>query len=148
LNSHNAAEPRKFDQHMVLFIALALVTTAGIFLLALGVTALVRPPMARRFLLGFAQSASKHYSELAVRFAIGAALVVASPRMAGTELVAGTGWVLLATTALMVFVPWQSHRAFAQRAVPKALAYLPAIGMSSVAAGAGILWALFVAGAA
>jgi len=133
---------------MFLFIAFALVTSAGIFLLALGVGALVRPSLARRFLLGFAQSASKHYSELAVRFAIGAALLVAAPRMEGTVVVAGAGLVLLATTAVMLFVPWQSHRAFAQRAVPHALAYLPAIGLSSVAAGSAILWAIFSAGAA
>jgi hypothetical protein len=132
---------------MSLFIALALVAVAGTFLLALGVTALVRPPIARRFLLGFAQSASRHYSELAFRFAIGAALIVAAPRMAGTEVVAGAGMVLLATTAVMLFVPWRSHQSFAQRAVPKALAYLPAIGLSSVAAGAATLWALFGADA-
>jgi hypothetical protein len=133
---------------MVLFISLTLVATAGVFLLALGLAALVRPPIARRFLLGFAQSATQHYSELAIRCAVGAALVVVSPRMAGAAVVAAAGWVLLATTFVMAFVPWQLHRTFAQRAVPKALVYLPAIGLSSAAAGAAILWAAFGAGAA
>jgi hypothetical protein len=138
---------RKDDQSMSLFIAFAVVAAAGTFLLALGATALVRPSIARRFLLGFAQSAVRHYSELAFRFAIGAALIVAAPRMAGTEVIAGAGMVLLATTAVMVFVPWRSHQSFAQHAVPQALAYLPAIGLSSIAVGVALLWALLGAGA-
>ena len=133
---------------MALLVSLSLVATAGMFLLVLGVAALVRPPLAQRFLLGFAQSPLKHYAELAVRFAIGGAMVIASPRLAATEVLAAAGWILLVTTALMLFLPWKSHRAFAQHAVPKALAYLPAIGLSSVSAGAAILWALFGAGAA
>ena len=133
---------------MIQFFAIALVTVSAFFLLALGATALARPTRARRFLLGFAQSAKRHYAELFVRFAIGAALVLASPRMAGAEVVAGAGWVLLATTAFLLLAPWHSHQAFAMRTVPQALAYLPAIGLSSLAAGAALLWALFRAGAA
>lgn len=133
---------------MALFFAIALVTLSAFFLLVLGATALARPHLVQRFLLGFAQSAKRHYAELFVRFAVGAALVLASPSMAGTEVVAGAGWLVLATTAFMLLVPWHSHQAFANRTVPRALAYLPAIGLSSLAAGAALLWALFGAGAA
>jgi hypothetical protein len=147
MEKHSAVAPGKDDQSMSLFIAFAVVVAAGTFLLALGATALVRPSIARRFLLGLAQSAARHYLELAIRFAIGSALIVAAPRMAGTHVVAGAGIVLLATTAVMFFVPWRSHQSFANSAVPRALAFLPAIGLSSIAVGVALLWALLGAGA-
>lgn len=131
---------------MLVFIATLLVGAAGTFLLALGVSAWVRPRVVRRFLLGFAQLASRHYSELALRFAIGTAFIVAAPRMAEAEVVEGVGVLLLTTTAVMLFVPWRSHRSFARRAVPEALIYLPVIGSSAVAAGAAIFWALLGSG--
>jgi hypothetical protein len=68
--------------------------------------------------------------------------------MAGTAFVAGGGWLLLVTTTLMLFIPWRLHRAFAVRVVPKALLFLPAIGVSSTCAGLALLWALSGAGAA
>lgn len=129
-------------------IALAILAGAGVFLVVLGVTALRRPQAVRQLLLGFADTATRHFAELAVRLAVGAALVVASPRLAGTAFIAVSGWVLLVTTALMLLFPWRLHRAFAVRVVPKALLYLPAIGFSSMGAGLALLWALFNAGAA
>jgi hypothetical protein len=128
-------------------LALALVACAGVFLVALGLAALLRPRLARTFLLGFAASPTKHYMELAVRFAVGCALVLASPALPGAMAFSLFGWVLLATTSLMLFIPWRKHRAFAQVSVPKALRYLPAVGLASLAAGVGTLWAVTSAGA-
>lgn len=133
---------------MVLVFSFALVALAGAFLVALGATALVSPPLARRFLLGFASSSTKHYLELGTRLLVGAALICAAPRMVGTTVVSGAGWLLLVTTGVMFFMPWRVHRAFTQRAVPQALAYLPLIGLVSLAAGATLLWAMFSVGAA
>ena len=133
---------------MVLVIALAIVVVASVFLLALGASALLRPPWARRFLLGFASSSTKHVAELGIRLLVGAAFILAAPGMVGSAVVSGAGWVLLVTTGFMVFIPWRAHRAFAQRAVPQALVFLPFLGLASVAAGAAILWAMFSAGAA
>ena len=133
---------------MVLVVALAIVVMASVFLLALGASALFRPPWARRFLLGFASSPTKHYVELGIRLLVGAAFVLAAPSMVGSAVASGAGWVLLLTTGIMVFIPWRVHRAFAQRAVPQALSFLPLLGLASVAAGAALLWAVFSAGAA
>ncbi|PWF44388.1 hypothetical protein [Massilia glaciei] len=132
---------------MVLAIAIAMVVAVGLFLVALGLAALFRPPAARRFLLGFAGSAAKHYAELGIRLAVGAALLIASPSMVGSEVVAGAGLVLLVTTGFMLFLPWRWHRAFALKAVPSALAYLPIIGLSSVALGVAVLWSLLATSA-
>jgi ABC-type uncharacterized transport system permease subunit len=57
---------------MLLVVSFALVALAGAFLVALGANALVRPPLARRFLLGFASSSTKHYLELGIRLLVGA----------------------------------------------------------------------------
>lgn len=133
---------------MVTVVALAIVVLSGVFLLALGATALFRPPWARRFLLGFAGSSTKHYVELGIRLLVGAAFILAAPSMVGSAVVSGAGWLLLLTTGVMLFIPWRIHRAFAQRTVPQALAFLPFLGLASVAAGAVVLWAMFSAGAA
>ncbi len=118
------------------------VTLAGLFLVSLGVLALARPAIVREFLLGFATTPARHYTEIAVRVAVGMALVTSAPRMAGPEWVSAGGWILLVTSLAMLLVPWRAHRAFAQRAVPRALDFLPAIGLASIAMGAAILWAL------
>jgi len=136
------------NDYMVHIVSFALVALAGAFLFALGATALVRPPLARRFLLGFASSSTKHYLELGIRLLVGAAFISAAPSMVGTTVVSGAGWLLLVTTCVMFFIPWRVHRAFTQRTVPQALAYLPLMGLASLAAGATVLWAMFSAGAA
>lgn len=127
---------------MMSAVAVAVVAAAGVFLAILGVAALVRPRWVARFLLGFAASGARHGLELACRVAVGAALIRAAPGMAGAAVIAAAGWILLGTTAVLLCVPWRVHRAFAQRTVPRALAFLPAIGVASIAAGAGLLWAL------
>jgi hypothetical protein len=125
-------------------LALIIVAASGAFLIGVGVLGLVRPVQAQRFFLGFATSARKHYLEVAVRMLVGAAFVVAAPRMAASVAASVVGWVLLATTVIMLLVPWRMHRAFAERTVPKALGYLPLLAVSSVAAGAAIIWSLRV----
>jgi hypothetical protein len=133
---------------MLVSIALSLIALAGAFLIGLGLASLIRPPWAQRFLLGFATTPQRHYAELLIRIVIGAALVFAAPRMMGSTLVAVAGWVLLITTTVMVALPWRLHRDFAQRAVPKALAYLPVIGVVSLAAGVALVWSAVAAIAA
>jgi hypothetical protein len=133
---------------MVLVVALAIVALAGVFLLALGAMALFRPSWVGCFLLGFASSSTKHYVELSIRLLVGAAFVLAAPSMVASAVVSGTGWVLLLTTGVMFCIPWRVHRAFAERTVPQALAFLPFLGLASAAAGAAVLWAMFGASAA
>lgn len=133
---------------MTLVVSFAIVASAGVFLLVLGVAALVRPPWVRRFLLGFAGSPTKHYLELCIRLLVGTAFISAAPSMVGSTVVSGAGWVLLVTTSVMLFMPWRTHHALAQQAVPRALAYLPLMGLASLVAGASVLWAVFSAGAA
>lgn len=127
---------------MISNLALALVGLAALFLGALGLVALLQPARAGAFLLGFAATAGRHRLELGLRLVVGAAFVAAAPRMAASAVVEAAGWVLLATTAVMVFIPWRAHRAFAQRAVPVALSRLPLLGGASLAGAAAIAWSV------
>lgn len=99
-------------------IALGTVVVAGLFLIALSVVALLKPASARRFLLGFAQTASAHYAEMATRILVGVALVIASPRMLYAQFFFWFGIVLLASSALLLCLPWTWHRSLGERVLP------------------------------
>jgi hypothetical protein len=51
------------------------------------------------------------------------------------------GWVLLATTAVLLLVPWRWHQRFAQLSVPKAVRYLPLIAIASLLLGSFVVFA-------
>ncbi len=127
---------------MIGFLAASGVVLLGAYFVALGSVALLRPETARRFLFGFAGTPMAHYSELTARLLAGGTLVVHSPSMAFPTAFSAFGYLLLATTAFLLLVPWRWHRHFAQRAVPRALRHLGLLGISSLALGATILAAL------
>ena len=120
---------------MIQTAANAIILLTSIYLILLGVAALARPRLAGQFLLGFAKSPVKHYAELSVRLIVGAAFIAAAPSASHPSFFATLGWVLVGTTALMIFLPWELHDKIARRSVPKALPYLPLIGFSSIAFG-------------
>lgn len=112
------------------------------YLLELGVCALLRPTMARGFLLGHASSARLHYLELALRLLVGVALMVRAPAMPWPQAFTVAGGVLVGTTLVLALVPWRRHQAFARRTVPQALRFLPMLGVASLGLGAGLLCAI------
>lgn len=126
----------------MLVVAKVIVAVVTIYFLVLGAIALVRPANARAFLLGFADSAIKHYAELIARMLVGGALLLVARESVHSEALSAFGWLLVGTTALMALVPWRVHDRFARSAVPAALRFLPLIGIGSVIAGTLLLWAL------
>ncbi len=124
---------------MLAMIAMLVVCMTGAYLLGLGIVAWVAPALASRFLLGFASSASFHYIELAARLVVGWALVMHAPRMLHAPVFSATGWIILATTAVLLLVPWKWHRRFASKAVPLALPYLKLIALASLFLGGLVL---------
>jgi len=133
---------------MLLVAAKTILVVVAIFFLLLGLIALIRPSIAGRFLLGFAGSALKHYVELGVRFVVGGAMLVVAPHSTYSVALTVFGWLLIVTTAVMAIVPWRVHRRFAETAVPKALRFLPMIGVSSLVLGGLLSWSTFTASAA
>lgn len=122
--------------------ALAVVVVAGLYLLALGFVSLFSPRSASRFLLGFASSRALHFTEMIIRIVVGAALVLCSPRMLQPVAFGIFGWVLIATSTVLVFVPWHWHRRLAQQAVPLFTRYIAWIGLVSLAVGGFMLSAV------
>lgn len=123
--------------------ALAMVVGAGLYLVSLGTVSLLAPSLAGRFLLGFATTPAKHYTELAVRLLIGGSFVLRARAMLLPDFFSLFGWVLLATTAGLLLIPWRWHHRFAQRVAPEVLRFLPLVGLASMVLGAFVLFALF-----
>ena len=130
---------------MLLVVARAIVVAVAIYFLVLGTIALVRPTNARAFLLGFANTSLKHYAELVARLIVGGAMLLVARDSAYPTALAAFGWLLVVSTAVMALIPWHLHHRFAQSAVPRALRYLPLIGISSLIMG-GLLFRVAVAG--
>ncbi len=133
---------------MLVAVAQSVLFAVALFFFVLGLLALVRPSIARRFLLGFATSASKHYVELSLRLLAGGAMLTAAPDSAQPVGLTVFGWLLIGTTLLMALVPWRTHRRFAETSVPQALRFLPIIGVSSLVLSGWLLWSVFLASAA
>jgi uncharacterized protein YjeT (DUF2065 family) len=125
---------------MMLLPAKAILIAVAIYFVALGATALFRPKNASNFLLGFANTPSKHYAELVVRLLAGSSLLLVAPTTAHATAMSAFGWTFVISTLAMALMPWRLHQRFAQSAVPKALRYLPLIGITSLAIGGWLLW--------
>ena len=132
----------------MLIVAKAIVVVVAIFFLLFGAVALAQPPIARGFLLGFASNALKHYSELLARLIVGASLLLIAGNSAYSTALSAFGWLLIVTTAFMALVPWRFHLRFTQSAVPKALRFLPLMGITSLAIGALLLLVIVTGSAA
>ncbi len=124
---------------MVDSAALLVVVITGCYFLALAVVSLASPVLGSRFLLGHAASPSLHYLELFIRLTVGTAFILRAPQMQYSFIFNSFGWVLVATTVVLLAVPWRWHHRFAQRTVPQALRYLKVIAIASIALGSFIL---------
>lgn len=133
---------------MIEVLAFVVVVLAGLYLIALAAVSLTIPTHANRFLLGFAGTPLKHYSELFLRFVVGGAFVLQAPRMLVPSAFSLFGWVLIVTTACLLFIPWRWHHRFAQQAVSRAIRYITLIGLVSFVLGGLILAAVMRGSAA
>lgn len=127
-------------------LATGVVVAAGFFLIGLAFIALARPALVRRFLLGFAQTAAAHYIEMAGRILVGLALVVASPRMLLSSLFFWFGVALVASSVVLLCLPWRWHRSIGERVLPRLVGLLSVVGAVAFLLG-GLLVAATVAGA-
>ena len=117
----------------------AIILLVGVYFVTLGAMSLFAPAKAKTFLLGFADSAFKHYLELSIRLIVGGSILVQAPHLIYSDVFTLFGWILIGTTVCLLFIPWKWHRRFAEKAVPIAVGYLPIIGVASFALGAGLL---------
>lgn len=118
----------------------------GLLLLASSGLTVVRPSMAKRFIRAFAQSARLHYTEQAARLVIGVSLVVSASDMWMPTLFRVIGWVVVGSAALLIVLPWQWHRRFAELVIPILVRYLVPYGMGLLSFGAFLLYGLLRGG--
>lgn len=118
-------------------LATTILVLTALYFIGLALVAVVAPARFDSFLLGFAQSPSVHWLEMAIRILVGLALWVESPEMPLPIVFRWGGIVLVATSLLMLALPYRWHRRFAERSVPRALRYRPAL--SAVSAAIGVL---------
>lgn len=135
----HAPLPLSMLEHVCLWV----VGMGGTYLALLGIAALAVPAKAARFLLGFASSRALHFIELLARMIVGASLILAGPRLSPVTPFIVLGWMLLGTSLLLLFLPWQWHRRFAQQSVPIALRHIGIIGVASLASGVFVLMSIF-----
>ena len=96
------------------FAALTLVVLAAVYLVGLGVASFVAPARTAHFLDAFASSARAHLIEISIRLLVGAALVVAAPRLLFADVFLVFGWVIVVTSIVLLVLPWSWHQRFAK----------------------------------
>ncbi len=115
--------------------AFVILIIAGIYFLLLGTACIFAPDTAKRFLLGSASSAFKHYLEMTLRMIVGIALVIQAPQLPYATAFTVFGWMLVGTTAVLFVIPWKWHRSFGAKVLPRVVGSLPLIGIVSIAIG-------------
>ncbi len=118
------------------------VATVGVYLLALGLASLLQPDRTRRFLRGFARSTRAHFTELFLRLVLGVSLIVRAPAMTYSTAFEGLGWVLVATTLVLLALPWQWHHRFASWSVPLATRNMTLFAVGPLLGAIAVLWSL------
>ena len=126
-------------------VASAITLLAGFWLIGLALVALIKPDSARSFLGGFASSAFTHFLEIFLRIIVGSAFVIHSPTMNYSAIFNVFGWLLVATSVVLLFVPWKLHRRFADWSLPMVTRWMKLFGLVSAVAGILILFSFFSA---
>lgn len=124
-------------------IAAVIVVLSGIWLIGLAGAAVGKPDVVKRFFDKFASSAFTHFLEMFVRLIVGTAFVIYSPQMRFSFVFTVFGWMLIATTAVLLFVPWRLHRRFADRSLPMVTSRMLLFALVSSIGGIFILFSAF-----
>ena len=119
-----------------------IVVSIGVFLIGLSAVVAVKPMLAQRFLKSFASSSRAHYTEQALRFTAGAAIVVFAPSMFFSYFFKFFGWLIVVTTVGLLLIPWQWHHKFGEWAIPLAIRHLNLYGIGTFVLGSFILYSV------
>ncbi len=125
----------------MMIVAAIVVADAGLLLVGICAMVFAMPRRAEAFLRGFASSLKAHVLEQSVRLVAGAGLIVYSPAMRWSIAFEVFGWTLIATSVMLLVLPWRWHRWFASWAIPLAIRYMKMYGVL-----AGVLGGLILAG--
>jgi len=127
---------------MLQFISGTIVALFGFFLIGLAALCVVRRSAAERFLSGFANSAKAHFTEHTIRLAAGLGFVLHSSEMSHPLAFRIFGWVLVATSVVLLVLPWKWHREYARRTMPLVLKRIRLFAVGAFALGVFVLYGL------
>jgi|CXWL01.1.fsa_nt_gi hypothetical protein len=125
-------------------LAAVIVVLAGIWLIGLATVSFAKPESVNHFFDKFASSAFSHFLEMFLRLTVGIAFVIYAPRMKFSVAFTVFGWLLIVTTAVLLFVPWKLHRRFADRSLPMLTSRMTLFWLVSVFGGIFILYSVFL----
>lgn len=128
----------------MLTLAAVFVVLAGIWLIGLAMIAFAKPDLVKQFFSRFASSPFTHFFEMFLRLIVGAAIVIYAPQVKFPVVFIVFGWMLLLTTAVLVFVPWKLHRRFADRSLPMVMKRMMLFGIVSFLGGSFLLFSFFL----
>lgn len=127
--------------HLLVWAWRWIVLACAAYLLALGALVFIRPAVVHRFIDRFAASRRIDFPELALRLIVSLALVAVSPETKLPRLFFWFGAVLAITAIPMMFLH-RFHRRQAVRERRLAKRILPLMGISAIALGGLIVWAM------
>ena len=130
-------------QQALNYFAAFTVVVAGVWLIGLAILAVAKPEAIKHFFGKFASSAFAHFFEMFGRLIVGAAFVIYAPQMMFPMVFTAFGWLLIGTTAVLIFVPWKLHRKFADRSLPMVEKWMTLFGAVSFCGGLFLLYSLF-----
>lgn len=125
-------------------LAAAIILLAGIWLIGLATFAFAKPERVRNFFGNFASSAFTHFLEMFLRLIVGAGFVIYAAEMKFSVVFTAFGWLLIVTTAILMFVPWKLHRRFADRSLPMVNKCMTLFGFVSFVGGVFILFSFLL----
>lgn len=124
-------------------LASVLVLLVAVYFIGLAIFTFARPELAKRFLESFASTQKLHFIEMIVRVVVGTALVYYAPQMKFSGIFTILGWIVIATTVILFFVPWKLHRRFAEWSVRLATERIMLLGLGSFIIGVFMFFSFF-----
>lgn len=131
----------QFDE-IVSVLSGGVVVSFGLSLIGLAALIVAKPSRAEGLLRGFASSARTHYIEQGVRLVVGAATVDFASSMRYPELFTVFGWLIIASTAGLLLMPWQWHNKFGALVMPPLFRRIQFFALGACALGALILYSV------
>ncbi|BDX04710.1 hypothetical protein [Planctobacterium marinum] len=130
---------------MTELLAKTIVCATSVFLIGLALGAFVLPERIASFLNSFASSARVHFTEMLLRLTVGLSFVAISEEMTFSRFFELFGWVLIITSAILIVLPWQLHKRFADLVVPPLTKRVWLFGLLSLPLGLAIAASMLIA---
>ena len=116
------------------------VGASSLLLMGLGLVMLLKPVMTEAFIMGFANSARAHYTEMCFRLLLGASLALLSGRMWQPTVFLILGTAIVTTSIALLIMPWQWHQRVAGGVLPNLVRHMRLYGLGAFGFGAFLLY--------